>query len=620
MKRFIQLLILVILGTFCAQRVVAQISPGELTRAHQHLEGISNCIQCHESGKEISGAKCLACHTEIREAIASKHGFHFANSSNTCLTCHKEHLGKEAKITKFSEAQFDHVKSGFPLKGKHGSLKCEQCHNDKSIKVAAVQKVLSGYPHKTYLGLDPRCISCHTDRHKGKTGAECESCHGTNAWSPAAAFTHEKTKFTLVGKHKTVECAKCHEEARKKGPTDPILFTTKTFADCTPCHANPHGAKFSDKSCRSCHTPEGWKIVVSFNHSTTKFPLTGKHAAVTCEKCHTAMAGKRGQNIDFKTKEFGDCTPCHSSPHRMALQDKQCRSCHTTSSWGSRSLVPFDHSLTKFNLVGKHVTVECEKCHKPVNNSTFARRFFLSHRLCTDCHTDYHEGQFSKKYANDCAQCHTEQTFKPSTFTLTKHAEAKFPLMGAHVAVPCNDCHIKNGATKPTFHFASTRCETCHSDKHKGEFAKFMAELSCGRCHSSQDWKIVSFDHVATRFPLIGKHLGVRCVECHKEQVVRGTKVFLYQGSPLECQSCHTDVHAGQFTQGSVTKCAPCHSPNGWHALVFNHDGQSAFRLTGAHKNVACRNCHKEEPIGAKKIVRYKPLSLKCESCHKEGK
>lgn len=620
MRSHVQFLILVTLGTLCSQRVVAQISPGALSKAHQHLEGISNCIQCHESGKEISGAKCLACHTEIREQIASKHGFHFANSSNTCLTCHKEHLGKEAKITKFDEAQFDHTKTGFPLAGKHGSLKCEQCHDDKFIKINTVQKILSGYPHKTYWGLNPRCISCHTDRHKGKTGAECQSCHGTNAWSPATTFDHEKTKYALVGKHKSIECAKCHEEVRKKAPTDPILFTTKTFADCTPCHTNPHGAKFSDKTCRSCHTSEGWRVVGAFNHSATRFPLTGKHTTVACEKCHIARAIKKGQTIDFRTKEFGDCTPCHLSPHRTAFPDKQCKSCHSTSSWASLSLVPFDHSLTKFKLAGKHVTVQCEKCHIPLKNSTFVRRFFLPYGRCTDCHADYHEGQFAKKYANDCANCHTEQTFKPSTFTFARHAEAKFTLTGAHAAVPCSDCHKKAGQTKAVFQFENTRCEACHRDKHNGEFSKFMKELSCTRCHSTRDWKLVSFDHVSTQFPLVGKHLMVRCAECHKEKVAGEVRYFQYRGLSVECQSCHSDVHVGQFMQGGETKCALCHSPNGWRTLLFNHEARSAFQLTGAHKNVSCRNCHKEERVGTKTFVRYKPLSLKCESCHPEGK
>ncbi len=65
-----KLLVVMILTT---APVAAQISPGDLSRAHQNLEGIANCQQCHETGRELSGAKCLACHTEIKAQVDAKH-------------------------------------------------------------------------------------------------------------------------------------------------------------------------------------------------------------------------------------------------------------------------------------------------------------------------------------------------------------------------------------------------------------------------------------------------------------------------------------------------------------------------------------------------------------------
>ena len=49
--------------------VRAQLSPGDLTTAHSHLDGISNCTQCHVLGNKVSSEKCLVCHTEIKERI-----------------------------------------------------------------------------------------------------------------------------------------------------------------------------------------------------------------------------------------------------------------------------------------------------------------------------------------------------------------------------------------------------------------------------------------------------------------------------------------------------------------------------------------------------------------------
>jgi hypothetical protein len=48
----------------------AQISPGELSRAHSSLEGPLQCVNCHTFGAGRPQLKCLGCHTEIRERQA----------------------------------------------------------------------------------------------------------------------------------------------------------------------------------------------------------------------------------------------------------------------------------------------------------------------------------------------------------------------------------------------------------------------------------------------------------------------------------------------------------------------------------------------------------------------
>jgi hypothetical protein len=53
--------------------------------------------------------------------------------------------------------------------------------------------------------------------------------------------------------------------------------------------------------------------------------------------------------------------------------------------------------------------------------------------------------------------------------------------------------------------------------------------------------------------------------------------------------------------------------------LVFDHEKQSTFALTGAHKRVECRQCHREERRGERTFIRFKPMSAKCESCHAQG-
>jgi hypothetical protein len=606
-----------IFAVLCVSQIVrAQISPGPLSKSHTDLEGISNCTKCHESGQEISGGKCMSCHVEIKNQINSGHGFHFVNASSSCIRCHKEHLGKDAKITKFDESQFDHGKTGFQLTGVHTTIKCEQCHDPKNIKNSDVSKILTSNPHKTFLGLNLQCVSCHADRHNATVSTQCQTCHGTKAWSPVVSFDHGKTKFALVGKHKQAECSKCHGGLTKKTSNGPILFSAKSFEDCTPCHASPHGRKFSDKTCRSCHTAEGWSSVVSFDHAATRFPLVGKHATVPCEKCHTQMSTRKNGVVSFATKSFTDCTPCHSTPHNPRFSGRECKSCHTATAWNTLAIERFDHALTNYLLEAKHAQLKCEQCHKEPIGAGFKGRFLLPFQRCTDCHADYHNGQFKEKYSNNCVECHTVKGFKPSTFSIQRHDATRFSLNGAHVATPCEECHKKTGLKEQLFHFANFRCESCHEDFHKGQFAKQMVEHSCAQCHSTVEWKMASFDHAKTRLPLVGKHLTVKCSACHKEVIVSGVKSVQYLGLPIDCQSCHKDVHVNQFAENGETQCAVCHSPAGWHSLLFNHETQSSFHLTGAHKNVPCGGCHKEEKSASQAFVRYKPLASRCESCH----
>jgi hypothetical protein len=589
-----------------------QISPGELSKAHEQLEGLSNCIKCHEHGKEITGSKCSACHIEIQETFTTRHGFHFINASKSCISCHKEHLGRDAAITLFDEKTFDHSRTGFLLKLKHASVRCESCHSSGYIKNSDVIKSLKGHPRQTYMGLSQQCIDCHLDRHGGTLGRSCQNCHESGSWKPAVQFDHSKSRFPLDGKHVETGCIKCHESMRKHDTSQPLLFTVKEFGDCRECHASPHSERISKELCKSCHSTGGWADVRNFNHSKTAFALTGKHAEVACVQCHTLLKKRiEGMRVEFVTKPFSDCSPCHTSPHGPSFSKKSCSSCHLAVKWSMVSEKKFDHSITSFPLIGKHALLRCDQCHTLKGKQVFR----LAKKSCPDCHEDRHHGEFREMYANDCSVCHDEQGFRPSTFSLEKHARTRFALNGAHAAVPCEECHKQQ--PKLFFHFDKTNCEKCHKDYHKGRFSELMNEKSCDICHSPVDWKMVLFDHSLTTFPLIGFHASVACSRCHLKG--SGGTTEQYHGTSKECADCHVDQHDGQFANKGKTNCALCHSPLGRRALLFRHDIHSTFALTGAHAKVECGGCHKPELRNGKNVVHYRPLSSNCESCH-QGK
>ncbi len=101
---------------------------------------------------------------------------------------------------------FDHQLTGYKLEGKHSQIKCVDCHKTELIHTKISQKKES-----SYLGLGTECLSCHEDYHQNTISQKCTSCHNQEKFKPATFFDHAKTEFPLIGKHQTVDCAKCHK-------------------------------------------------------------------------------------------------------------------------------------------------------------------------------------------------------------------------------------------------------------------------------------------------------------------------------------------------------------------------------------------------------------------------
>ena len=126
-----------------------------------------------------------------------------------------------------------------------------------------------------------------------------------------------------------------------------------------------------------------------------------------------------------------------------------CENCHTAAGWRPIRAVPeFDHNKTSYPLRGLHENVKCVACHiKPV--------FTNVGKNCADCHADIHRRQMGP----DCAQCHTVQGWNIAVQQVKDH-QNRFPLLGAHAAVQCNECHKQLAAG--IFYGLSTQCDSCH--------------------------------------------------------------------------------------------------------------------------------------------------------------
>lgn len=562
-------------------------APGELSRAHSDLEGMNQCLRCHQQGKRLSQEKCLSCHDELR--VEAKQGFHgrMSESMRQCESCHREHMGKGFDLIRWvpSKERFPHMSTGFALNGAHAALTCEKCHDKRRIVRPRILQLSKEHPERrTHLGLGNTCASCHFDEHRGQLGNDCRSCHVEKSWTATPGFSHAKTDYALTGAHQQVGCDKCHRRE----------LDNRTAADVFPA---PQSDRFS------------------------------------------LFSGVAHQQ----------CSDCHADPHDGRL-GPNCSTCHMTKTWSAVRDATMDrafHQKTRYPLEGLHLTAKCTSCHGPWQGRP-AKFKGLRFEACTDCHADAHAGQLREKNGalKACNICHSVDGFTPPRFEREQHAKTAFPLDGAHGAVGCGECHVKRDdvldsvrqATRAMlkrqgrpenfsarrFEFTSSpkRCETCHDDVHKGQFSG--RDGGCASCHVVESFQKLRFDHAKTRFPLEGSHGKVACASCHPKSREDGMAVTRYRPRPLSCDGCHADVHVAQFAREKdgkrFTDCAGCHDTGAFAKTKFQHEPPfTAFLLEGKHRNAPCLSCHPKVKVGAKVVAqKFKPLPQECEGCHQD--
>jgi hypothetical protein len=600
----------------------AQISPGPLSQAHAGLEGTTRCTSCHSFGLGARKFRCTGCHSEIRERLSNKRGFHAAvvksgAGDQDCARCHTEHLGPNFNIVKWepSHDDFDHRQTGYALAGKHAGLACNRCHTAKNVSPAERKLIRVKDPAHTYLGVSPQCTTCHADEHRGQLDPDCARCHGFQSWKPAGGFDHEKTRYRLTGLHEKVACGGCHRTLTQEGKPY-VQYKNFPFAACGSCHQDPHRGVFHG-GCQDCHSTAGWKQVRTssiFDHDRTQFPLHGAHAQVDCSRCH--------RTSNFKEPvPHARCADCHApDPHKGQFPGQDCAACHNEDRWKPSLYTVERHQSSAYPLLGKHATVSCAKCHLAAGADTL---YHVKHGACFDCHQDAHGRQFAAApYFDSCQLCHTVDGFRPSTFTLARHQETRFHLAGGHAATACMECHKPPAGRYPPppaqYKFATLACVGCHQDPHQGASAA-PAKQGCEVCHSVRSWKeIGAFDHSATQFPLHGAHRAVACAGCHRPEGVGTARQIVFQGAPSACTGCHEDIHGGQFLKGAaLTECTSCHNEASWKPSTFNHETRAKFSLRGAHQDVPCAQCHKETAeIGGRRVVIYNRAPSRCAACH----
>jgi hypothetical protein len=339
------------------------LSPGELMQGHQELKG--SCLKCHTPFRGVKSVSCTGCHRQDSIGIKTTDGkplagnarkvdFHRGLAAGSCIECHTDHKGRNAKkvIRAFRhEAVSASLRNNCnachsgqkPKDPLHRNLEgsCVRCHDTSTWKSVLFDH---GMLEAKQSGA---CKNCHIDDKPSddlhrQLSSNCAECHTTGQWKPA---TFDHGKFVPAGK----QCLECHSSDL---PSGELHRATRA-------------------GCGSCHGTNRWKPA-TFDHG--KFVPAGKQ----CLECHSA---------DLPSDEL----------HRASRAG--CGSCHGTGRWKPAR---FEHDRY-FRLDGDH-RASCATCHTDLSNF---RKY-----TCYNCHEhspskidSEHREEGISNFQN-CVRCH----------------------------------------------------------------------------------------------------------------------------------------------------------------------------------------------------------------------
>ncbi len=586
-----------------------------------------DCDDCHKAHdkqglKTFMGTDrlCGSCHLKEQP-----HKFEASEKDKlACERCHGESVWKPAKPP--GEQRFNHddrKDAIMPLLGSHKDVACSKCHPKSVFNLP--------FPKPDNCGN----AGCHTSPHDGHLFGkrDCEWCHSpTFKTLKQQNFDHtEKTKFDLGPAHRKIKCYDCHTKA---------LGEAKPNGACEICHAKDshHQNRFSEYGepprCGTCHPSGGPKFTpTAFNHARTGFKLEFKHAEQSCRSCHRGSNPSEFEDFRALVDKNGKvaCMGCHAHAKVHADPDhpngkyknSECLKCHmhpgdpTIRTGKDNTMVEDVHGMKgSFPLVKGHKGVPCNDCHtgRDKKNKTSFSDLKPNCNASGQCHEDsLHKGTLG----TTCMTCHTGGTWDALKFDhsqpFPKDAKGEvdqFILKGEHLKNKCEDCHTKNRTFAQTH--ATCAAEGCHQDDdaHKGRLG-----TKCEQCHQETGDNI--FNHnTMSAFHLDGKHLDVRCADCHPS--------ITFKPRPTNCFGCHPEpkVHKGQYG----TACEQCHSTRTFEDIKPLHD-VGDFSLKGMHDNIACERCHKDtRPLAGsgnlcinchrQDDIHSNALSPRCGECH----
>ncbi len=265
------------------------------------------CTDCHINGVYAGTPReCVGCHQDDYNATQNPN-HQQAGYSTDCERCH----GSDA--VRWTGATVDH--STFPLKGRHQTAACTDCH---------INAVYAGTPRE--------CVGCHQDDYNAAQDpnhqqagfpTDCIVCHSSDAVTWQGAVFNHNQYWPLQGAHTALDCNQCHAS----GYDLP--------RNCYGCHkadydatTNPnHQSAGFPTTCESCHfsTHVSWNQAV-FSH---QFPInSGAHRNIACSECHLTANYLQFSCIDCHEHNRNDMNDEHDDVGGYSYNSQACYTCH----------------------------------------------------------------------------------------------------------------------------------------------------------------------------------------------------------------------------------------------------------------------------------------------------
>jgi len=380
----------------------------------------------------------------------------------------------------------------------------------------------------------------------------------------------------VIQQHAEVEdqCRRCHVPFEREAQSRLCLDCHEHVLSDIEDKRGYHG-RLETTECRTCHTEHegrGAQLIHldpdTFDHTRTDYPLLGKHGEAGCEGCH--KPGKAHREAPT------ECLACHrgDDKHEGAFGGR-CQSCHDESGWKH---LTFHHDTdTEFPLVGRHRDVGCTACH---TGPLYQQQTPTS---CAGCHAgdDAHQRALGSR----CESCHNENSWKDTRFD--HDGGTSFRLRYKHATASCNSCHVPGSVAGQL----PRTCFGCHEedDRTRGHQGRYGRQ--CDTCHDEQAFKPSLFRHDRdTHYLLRYSHVDVGCDSCH----VRAT---IHEKTGTACYTCHESDDMEKGHRGFYGReCEACHIEKTFKDVVFDHDRDTAYPLSGKHRQAECKACHRDPP------------------------